>query len=145
MTSSYETFWDHRSFAVVGDKAKKNFPLLTYRGLKRLGKVVYPVDPSAERIEGDRAYADLEALPEDVEAVVLEVPREQTRDWVARAADAGIKNVWIHMQRETPEALALAEEKGLDVRSGTCAVMYVNRGLSYHSIHKWIMKAAGKY
>jgi len=145
MASDYETFWEKRSFAVVGDAAKKNFPRLTYRGLKKLGKVVFPVDPSAAEIEGDKAYPSLEALPERVDAVVLEVPKEETKDWVAKTAEAGVKDVWIHMQRETPESLALAKEKGINARSGTCAVMYVNQGLTYHSIHKWIMKVAGKY
>ena len=145
MASDYETFWENSSFAVVGHAAKKNFPRLTYRGLKKLRKVVFPVDPSAGEIEGDRAYADLEALPEKVDALVLEVPREETRDWIARAAEAGIDDVWIHMQRDTPEALTLAKENGMNVRSGTCAVMYLTPGLTYHSIHKWIMKVAGKY
>jgi len=143
--SSYETFWDHRSFAVVGHAGKKNFPRLTYHGLKQAGKVVFPVDPSVGDIDGDKTYADLEGLPENVDAVVLEVPKEETKDWVARAADAGITEVWIHMQRETPEALALAEEKRLNVRSGTCAVMYLTPGFTYHSIHRWIMKLVGKY
>ncbi len=143
--SSYETFWEHNSFAVVGHEAKKNFPHLTYRGLKRLGKVVFPVDPSADAIDGEKAYADLEDLPQHVDAVVLEVPKEETRDWVEKAADAGIKDVWIHMQRETPEALALAQQRGLNARSGACAVMYLTPGFTYHSIHKWIMKLAGKY
>ena len=145
MASNHETFWDHGSFAVVGDEKKKNFPRLTYRGLKKLGKKVFPVDPSAGEIEGDTAYADLTRLPERVDAVVLEVPKQDTRDWVARAAEAGIEHVWIHMQRETPEALALAKDKGMNVRSGTCAVMYVTPGLTYHSIHKWIMKLVGRY
>jgi predicted CoA-binding protein len=145
VASDYEVFWRNRSFAVVGHEAKKNFPRLTYRGLKRLGKVVFPVDPSAVEIEGDKAYADLDNLPEKVDAVVLEVPKEETRDWVAKAAEVGVKDVWIHMQRDTPEALALAKEKGMNARSGTCAVMYVTSGLTYHSIHKWIMKMAGKY
>ena len=141
----YESFWENRSFAVVGHRARKNFPQLTYRGLKKLGKVVFPVDPSADEIEGDKVYADLEALPQHVDAVVLEVPKEETESWVAKAAAAGFKDIWIHMQRETPEALALAKAKGMNVRSGTCAVMYLERGLSYHSIHKWIMKLLGKY
>jgi predicted CoA-binding protein len=145
VASDYETFWQNRSFAVVGHVAKKNFPRLTYRGLKKLGKLVFAVDPSADEIEGDKAYADLEALPQKVDAVVLEVPREETRDWVAKAAEAGIEDVWIHMQRDTPEALALAEERGLKARSGSCAVMYLTPGLTYHSIHKWIMKMVGKY
>jgi predicted CoA-binding protein len=145
MASEYESFWENRSFAVVGHKAKKNFPSLTYLGLKNQGKVVFPVDPSTEMIEGDKAYTDLASLPERVDAVVLEVPKEETRDWVAKVAEAGIEDVWIHMQRETPEALELAREKGLRARSGTCAVMYLRSGFSYHSLHKWIMKLAGKY
>jgi len=145
VASNYESFWSNRSFAVVGHTAQKNFPVLTYRGLKQLGKQVFPVDPSVEEIEGDRAFADLDALPEKVDAVVLDVPQEETRDWVARVADAGIQDVWIHMRRDTPEALALALEKGLNVRSGTCAVMYVTPSFTYHSIHKWIMKLTGKY
>jgi predicted CoA-binding protein len=145
LASDYEKFWEHGSFAVVGHKAKKNFPHLTYRALKQQGKLVFPVDPSVDEIEGDRAYADLDALPERVDALILEVPREETRDWIARAAAAGIKDVWIHMARETPEALALAREKGMNARSGTCAVMYLTPGFTYHSIHKWIMKLIGKY
>ena len=145
MASNYETFWENDCFAVVGDKAKQNFPVLTYRGLKKLGKAVFPVDPSVEEVEGDHAYATLEGLPSKVDAVVLEVPKEDTRDWVAKAADAGIKDVWIHMGRETPEALALARDKGMNARTGTCAVMYVKPEASYHSIHKWIMKLVGKY
>jgi len=145
MASNYESFWEHERFAVVGNKAKQNFPVLTYRGLKKLGKGVFPVDGSVDEIEGDHAYPTLESLPEKIDAVVLEVPKEDTRDWVAKAADAGVKDIWIHMGRETPEALALANDKGINARSGSCAVMYVKPEPSYHSIHKWIMKLAGKY
>ena len=145
MASNYETFWENDRFAVVGNKGKQNFPVLTYRGLKKLGKDVFPVDPSEKEIEGDRAFATLEDLPAKVDAVVLEVPKEETRDWVAKVADAGVKDVWIHLGRETPEALTLAQDKGMNARHGTCAVMYVKPELSYHSIHKWIMKRMGKY
>ena len=145
MASNYETFWDNDSFAVVGDEAKQNFPLLTYQGLKKLGKEVFPVDPSAGDVDGDHAYSSLEGLPAKVDAVILEVPKEDTANWVARAASAGIKDVWIHMGRESPEALDLARENGMNARTGTCAVMYVTPEASYHSIHKWIMKLTGRY
>jgi predicted CoA-binding protein len=145
VASNYETFWEHRSFAVVGHGTKRNFPRLTYGALKNLGKVVFPVDPSAQEVEGDKAYTSLQALPQKVDAVVLEVPKEETKEWVARAAEIGVRDVWIHQQTDTPDALGLAEEKGMNVRSGTCAVMYVTPGFTYHSIHKWIMKLVGKY
>ena len=146
MPTDHEAFWGHSSFAFVANSAKKPFPKLSYGELKRQGgKTIFVVDPSAEQIEGDPAYPDFGSLPESVEAAVLEVPKRETAEWVRKAADAGVKHLWIHMGRETPEALALAEEKGLSVRTGTCAVMYVTPGFSYHSLHKWINQLLGKY
>jgi len=145
MASERESFWDHASFAVVGDSAKRAFPKLTYKGLKKGGKTVFAVDPSGGQIEGDTAYPDLGSLPAPVEAVVLEVPKDQTAAWVTKAADAGIGAVWMHQQTDTPEAVALAEEKGMEVCSGTCAVMYVTPGFSFHSFHRFIQKISGKY
>jgi predicted CoA-binding protein len=145
MPTAHERFWENESFAFVGDSAKKGFPTLSYGELRKQGRKVYAVDPSRAEIEGDRAYPDLVSLPEKVQAVVLEVPSEETREWVARAADAGIRHVWIHMGRDTPEALALAEERGLDVLTGTCAVMYVKPGFSYHTLHKWANQLTGRY
>ena len=145
MPSNYQSFWKHDRYAVVGHSAKANFPMLTYRGLKELGKTVFAVDPSVKQIDGDTAFADLCPLPEPVDAVILEVPKQETKGWVARAADAGVHDVWIHMGRETPEAIALAKERGINLRSGSCAVMYVTPGPTYHSVHKWINKLIGKY
>jgi predicted CoA-binding protein len=145
MPTEHEEFWTNSSFAFVGHSAAKGFPTLSYGELKMQGKQVYPVDPSVDEIGGDKAYPDLASLPEQVDAVVLEVPKQETEAWVEKASQAGIRNVWIHMARETPEALALAREKGMKVHTGTCAVMYVKPGLSYHSLHKWINQLLGKY
>jgi predicted CoA-binding protein len=146
MPTEHEAFWTHSSFAFVGHSAKKPFPELSYSELRgQRGRKVFAVDPSATEVAGERAYPDFASLPESVEAAVLEVPREETADWVRKAADAGVKQLWIHMGRETPEALALAEERGISVLTGTCAVMYVKPGFSYHSLHKWINQLMGKY
>jgi len=145
MQSDREQFWNHASFALVGDAGKKSFPKLTYGGLKKQGKTVYAVDPSGAEAEGDPTYPDFAALPAPVEAAVLELPKEDTAAWVAKAAEAGIKAVWIHQQTDTPEALSLAKQKGMEVCSGTCAVMYVKPGLTGHAPHRWIMKLLKKY
>ncbi len=145
MTPSRQSFWDHESYAVVGHGEHRRFPKLTYRGLKGAGHTVYAVDPSGGEVEGDPTYPDLGALPGPVEAVVLELPKDETAGWVGRAADAGAAAVWIHQQTDTPEALALARERGLDVCSGTCAVMYVTPGFSSHAPHRWIMRALGRF
>ena len=145
MPTEHEEFWNHSSFAFVGHTAEKDFPTLSYGELKKRGKKVFAVDPSVAQIAGDKTYPDLASLPEKVYAVVLEVPKQETEAWVEKAADAGIQNLWIHMNRDTPEALALAQQKGMKVHTGTCAVMYVTQGFSYHSLHKWINQLLGKY
>ncbi len=143
MTSEREKFWRADSYVVIGDSKKKPFPELTYGALKARGDTVFAVDESAAQIDGDPVYRTLGELPGQVEAAVLEVAREDTASWVEHVADAGIKHLWIHMGRETPEAIEVAEERGLAVRHGTCAVMYLTGG--YHKIHKWIEQLRGQY
>ncbi len=145
MRSDRERFWDNDSFAFVGNSAKKPFPKLSFGALEKQGRRVFAVDPSVSEVSGNVAYDDLASLPEKVSAVVLEVPRSETQRWVERAADAGIENIWIHMGRDTPEALATARERGLKVQRGSCAVMYVKKGPSYHSIHRGLDKLLRRY
>lgn len=145
MVSAHEAFWRHSRYAFVGHSAARGFPTLSYREAKKRGKKVFAVDPSVEQIAGDKTYPDLPSLPEAVEGVVLEVPKEETIDWVRQAAGAGIKNVWIHMNRETSEALELGRKEGLTVLTGTCAVMYLSKGLTHHAVHKWLSQVGGRY
>ena len=77
--------------------------------------------------------------------MVIEVPPAETAGWVARAAAAGVRQVWIHAGCETPEALEIARREGLEVITGHCAVMYLSQGLSVHAIHRWLVRRAGKY
>ncbi|MFC1840306.1 CoA-binding protein [Thermodesulfobacteriota bacterium] len=145
MSSNYENFFDADKFAVVGNSSKMKFPVLSYRGLKNLSKTVYPVDPSALAVDGDKTYKTLDDLPEKVEGVIIEVPKKEAENWIKEIVSAGIKDVWIHMGCDTREAVELAKDNNINLRTGTCAVMYVTPGPSYHSIHKWIMKILGKY
>jgi predicted CoA-binding protein len=145
MPSNHEQFFQNQIYAVVGHTKAKGFPKLTLKALKNLGKTVFAVDPSVEEIEGEKAFKDLASLPQKVDGMVLEVPKDETEEWIASAAAAGIQDVWIHMQRDTPEAIELARKKGINVRTGTCAVMYVTPGFSMHAIHRGIRKLMGNY
>lgn len=145
MPSDYETFWQFDRYAVVGHGAKRPFPRLTYAALKKINKSVAAVDPSSAQVDGDRTYADLASVPGEIEAVVIEVPKAETAEWIERAAERGIQHVWLHMNTDTPEALACAERHQMHVRKGTCAVMYLERGFSPHAIHGFVMKLLKKY
>jgi predicted CoA-binding protein len=146
MASDYENFWDHENYALVGHTGSaRKFPRMTYDGLKKSGKTVYAIDPGAEQIDGEATYPDFASLPGKVDCAILELPKEETTEWVEKVAKTGIKDLWIHMNTDTPEAVELAKEKGITVHTGTCAVMYVTPGITFHSIHKWIFQLLGKY
>lgn len=145
MPTDHEKFWSHTTYAVVGHSAKRKFPMLTYEGLRKRGKKVFAVDPSVKQIDGHRAYDDFSKLPTVVDAVVIEVPKEETADWVRRAARAGIGRVWLHQGTDTPQAMEAVEEYGLDAHTGTCAVIYLSEGFNIHAVHRGINKLIGKY
>jgi predicted CoA-binding protein len=145
MASNYESFFTLGRFGVVGHTTAKLFPILSFRRLKAMGKTVYPIDPGTMLVDGDPAYPTLACSPQSVEGLVIELPKAESAGWLAAAADAGIGHVWIHMAQETPEAVALAAQKGINLRTGSCAVMDLNPGMSYHGIHKLVMKLTGKY
>ena len=145
MPSRHESFWQHESYAVIGHSTQAPFPRLSYAALKARGKRVFAVDPEAATVEGDRAYRSLAELPERVDGVVVEVPRDETLAWIRQAADAGVPRAWIHMNRETPEALAEAKARGVEVCTGTCAVQYLTDGFDVHAVHRGIRKLLGRY
>jgi predicted CoA-binding protein len=145
MPSNREQFFQRQSFAVIGNSKLKPFPRLTYGGLRKMGKTVYAVDLSgADSVGKHKAFGSLAELPEPVQGAIVEVPRNATLDAVRQAAEAGIKDVWLHMRSDSPEVLELCRREGINVRWGTCAVMYTGRG-SYHAVHRGISKLLRKY
>jgi uncharacterized protein len=145
MSSDYESFWTFDRYVVVGNSSRHPFPRLTYGGLKHIGKTVYAVDPSTSQLDGDPTFSSLTALPGPVQAAVLEVPPDETAVWMKKAIDAGIKEIWLHRGTDSPEAVSLARDHGVRLRHGTCAVMYLDRGLSFHSLHRFVQKLRHKF
>ena len=144
MASDYETFFELQRYAVVGHSGKSPFPKLSYRGLKRKGKLVFAVDPDTQSVDSDRSYQSLDALPSPVEAVIIEVPQDEVLGWLQQAKAAGIQDVWLHTGRDTPDALDFAREHSMRLRYGTCAVQYLDGGFP-HRVHKLIRKILGRY
>ena len=67
-----QDFLAQKTIAVVGvSRSGKKFGNMAYRELKSKGYQVYPVHPSAEQVEGDRAYPNLAALPEKPGGVLV--------------------------------------------------------------------------
>jgi uncharacterized protein len=145
MPSHRESFFQHQTFAVVGDSSLKGFPKLTLRGLRRMGKTVYAVDLGGRPADGgEPTLAKLDDLPEAVEAAVVEVPRRATLGVVEQVARRGIQQLWLHQNSDTPEVLAFCRREGIDVRWGSCAVMYTG-ARSYHGVHRRLAQLFHRY
>jgi predicted CoA-binding protein len=117
-----EDFLKEGPYAVVGasnDRAKYGNRVL--RAYVHKGWKVYPVNPRESTVEGLQAYPDLKSLPETPRGVSIITPPTVTERVVVEAAQAGAKLVWMQPGAESPEAIRIAREQGLDViADGSC-------------------------
>ena len=143
--SNYQTFFEGDSYILIGNSQKRIFPKLTFQGLINSGKKVYPVDPGLTELDGHKVYQDLIDAPQEIDGLIMEVPVGESEFWVEKAIELGVKNVWIHQRCESPEAIKKAEDAGINLLTGTCAVMYLTHGFNIHGIHRGINKIFNKY
>jgi len=85
---------------------------------------VYPLNPSADEIEGLPAYPDLAAVPEKVRALSIITPPPITERVVAQALELGVESVWIQPGAESDAAIRACEDAGVPViHGGTCILV----------------------
>jgi uncharacterized protein len=140
-----QDFLAQRTLAVVGvSRSGKKFGNMVYRELKAKGYQVYAVHPSAEVVEGDKAYPSFAALPEKPGGVVIVVPPAQTEKVVQEAAKAGIQRVWIQQGAESAAAIQLCKDNNLNVVHNECIMMFAEPTGFGHKAHRWIWGLLGK-
>ena len=114
-----EKFLAGKRFAVVGaarDRAKYGNKVL--RAYQQNNLQSYPVNPSADKVEGLQAYPDLESLPAPVDGISIITPPEVTERVVEQAIQLGIQNIWMQPGAESPLAISLAERAGTNLIAG---------------------------
>lgn len=119
-----------------------------YRKLKSEGHTVFPVNPSAEEVEGDPCYPDLASIPDRIEAVVVATHPSVTPDVVRECADLGISRVWMHRSFGTgsvsEEAVRLCRERGIAVIPGACPMMFCKTADVGHRCMRWWLGVRGR-
>jgi predicted CoA-binding protein len=111
-------------FAVVGasrDPSKYGYQV--YRDLRAAGYRVYPVNPNADEILGDKCYPSLESLPEKPQVVDLVVPPKVTDQIVKVCKKLGIEKVWMQPGSESETALNFCKENSIEVVHGVCVMV----------------------
>jgi acyl-CoA synthetase (NDP forming) len=75
MNENMDAMLGAKTFAVVGASTnKEKYGYLCYASLKAHGRTVYPINPRADAIDGDKCYPSVSDLPEKPDVVVAVVP-----------------------------------------------------------------------
>jgi len=121
---SIKAFLDKRNvFAVVGaSRDPRKYGYQVYKDLKSAGYEVYPVNPNAQEILGDKCYPSLENLPVKPDVVDVVVPPKVTEHTVEICEGLGITKVWMQPGSESRKAIKFCEENSIDVVYGICVM-----------------------
>jgi uncharacterized protein len=143
--AAVDEFLAQRTLAVVGvSRDPKKFGNSVYKDLKSKGYTVFPVNPNATDIEGDRCYPSLSALPEPVGGALVVVPSAETEQVVQDAARSGIPRVWMQQGSESEAAIEFCRANGISEVHGECILMFAQPQAFFHKPHKWVWGLMGK-
>jgi predicted CoA-binding protein len=128
-----ELLHSSRTIAVVGLSGKRYRPSYgVAEYLKRVGYRIIPVNPQETEVLGERAYPDLDSIPEPVDIVDIFRRSEFVPEIVEAAIRIGAKVIWMQEDVYDEAAAARAEEAGLAVVMDRC-ILKDHRRLAYAS------------
>jgi predicted CoA-binding protein len=117
-------FLSARTYAVAGASAQQHkYGNKVLRALLASGRETYPLNPVTEEIEGHKAYAKIADLPVVPESLSIITPPEVTRQVVAEAIAAGVKNIWMQPGAEDEVASQSAREADINVIDDSSCVL----------------------
>lgn len=111
----------YRAVAVVGASSspeRDSYQVVKY--LKEHGYRVFPVNPAASEVVGERCYPDLASIPERVEVVDVFRRNEAVPAIAEEAITIGAKALWLQLGVINEEAAGKAREAGLRVVMDRC-------------------------
>jgi len=123
-------FLSAAAFGVAGASAnRQKYGNRVLRCYLQNGKRAVPVNPNETEIEGIACVASVDKLPADVTSLSMITPPAVTEQLVPKAIAHGIRNIWMQPGAESPAAVALCREKGVNViADGSCLLVV----LGYH-------------
>lgn len=150
LTEKVSNFLAQKHIAVAGVSRdpKGSAANLIYQKLKNGGYKVFPVNPQAEKVEGDRCFANLKNIPEKIDGVVICTPPQAADQIVKECAELGITRVWMHRSfgqgSVSDEAAKFCEQNNITVIAGACPMMYCQPVDFGHKCLRWMLGMFGK-
>lgn len=111
-------------FVVVGvSRNPEKYGSKVYFDLKNSGYEVYPINPNAKEISGNKCYATLSDLPKKPDVVDIVVPPAATERIVKEAAELGIVKVWMQPGSESNKAIDFCKKNDILVLYNVCVII----------------------
>lgn len=122
-----DRFLSAGAFGVVGASSnRQKFGNRVLRCYLQNGKRAIPVNPNEAEIEGIACVKSVADLPPAVKSISMITPPSVTEQIVPLAIAKGIENIWMQPGAESPAAVALCREKGINViADGSCLLVVV--------------------
>lgn len=141
-----QEFLEPKEMAIAGaSRNPKKFGGAVFKELKEKGFTLYPVNPNADEIQGQKCFQSVLDLPDEVTNLYIVAPMHETQTIVNAAIQRGIKMIWIQQKSETPEAVRTAEDAGIQVIHKKCILMFADPVKGFHGFHRFFVKAFGGY
>lgn len=112
---------DARTIAVVGlspNPDRPSYAVASY--LQRQGYRIVPVNPTVDRVLGERSYPDLRAVPEKIDVVDVFRRPEEVPQVVEQAIQVEARVLWMQEGIVNEEAATAARQAGLQVVMDRC-------------------------
>jgi uncharacterized protein len=143
---SINTFFEGREIGIAGvSRDPKKFGFQVYKFMKEHDYKVYPINPSADSILGDKCYAGIADLPETVKSLLILTKPQNTDKAVEDSVKKGIPNIWIQQMSQTKSAVETAKKNNVNVVTNKCIFMFTEPVGSVHKFHRFMIKLFGRY
>jgi uncharacterized protein len=121
MRRAAEILRSAHTIAVVGLSSKRYRPSYgVAEYMQRAGYRIIPVNPEESEVLGEKAYPDLDHVPEAIDIVDIFRRSEFVPEIVEAAIRKGAKAIWMQEDVIHEEAARRAQEAGLDVVMDRC-------------------------
>ena len=139
-----EKFLEPKKIAIAGvSRDPKKFGHLVFSELKKKGYTLYPVNPLASEISGDKCYSNVADLPADVKHLLILTPKKETDAILRDAIKRGMSNFWVQQTSETKDTIKIAEEFKVELISKKCIFLFVEPVTGIHRFHRMLAKWFG--
>ncbi len=127
ISEQIDAFLTSPVFGVVGastDRSKYGNKVL--RCYLQNGRTAIPVNPKEREVEGIASVAGVADLPDEVKSISIITPPLVTERVVEEAIKRGITAVWMQPGAESPKAVQLCRDAGVNViADGSCLLVVV--------------------